>query len=427
LTDFSAISLGLRLSFFILVAVSMAQLSSKEQADRLRIQTLNLELDQRRLELQREKDKLENILVGIGAGLVLVNREMRIEWMNKVAESWFGSEESKKGRFCASALWGDDRPCANCPTKKAFLTGEVVLADIERQVDSEQRRCYRLTSTPIRHGDGQIVNVLELIQDITAEKALQAQLVHSGKLVAMGELASGIAHEINNPLSSIGVCVEELAEIVQEDNRDGPDNGGVEECIASIKNDIRRCKRITTGFLNLSRRKEAQFEPTDINQLLMNTALLTRYKARQCHTEINFYLSSNLSLIHAEPDELTQVFLNILINAMDFTTAGQSIDVYSDMADEETIIIRIVDHGRGIPQKNLGRIFNPFFTTKPPGLGTGLGLSISRRIIEQHCGKIKVESQLDLGTIVRVLLPVDPRHKAACTESPEKIPLSSEQ
>lgn len=408
-TAISPVRLVLRLTFFLLVAVSMGLLSRKEQGDRQKIERLNEELDRRRLELEREKEKLENILVGIGAGLVLVNRDMRIEWMNKVAESWFGPLERLRGMPCASGLWGKDGQCTNCPTQKSFRSGTVEQADFERRISMVQRQFFRLTSAPIRNEEGETVNVLELIQDITEEKALQAQLVQSSKLAAIGELASGIAHEINNPLSSIVVCVEELGELFGNGQKNDTQSGrDILECIQSIKNDIYRCKRITTGFLNFSRRKETRFEPTDINQLLMNTALLTRHKAQKGHTEINFYLSSRLPLVMAEADELTQVFLNILINAMDFTPPGKSIDVHSETLEEDKVAIRIVDRGCGIPQENLSNIFGTFFTTKPPGQGTGLGLPISKRIVERHRGRIEVQSKVNQGTTVTVVLPIDP-------------------
>ncbi|MDZ7363316.1 MAG: PAS domain-containing protein, partial [candidate division KSB1 bacterium] len=198
-----AAQLGLRLTFFLLVAVSMAMLSRKEQSDRTRIEKLNAELERRRFELQTEKEKLTKIIGGIDAGLCLVDRGTHLVWVNNIVESWFGAFERLRGRTCARALWGNDGLCHQCPTVKSFQDGTVAQAELERTTSSGQRKFYRLTSAPIRNEQGEVVNVLELIQDITEEKALQAQLAQSAKLAAIGELASGIAHEINNPLSSI--------------------------------------------------------------------------------------------------------------------------------------------------------------------------------------------------------------------------------
>jgi signal transduction histidine kinase len=408
--DFAALpaaQLGLRLTFFLLVAVSMAMLSRKEQSDRTRIEKLNAELEQRRFELQTEKEKLTKIIGGIDAGLCLVDRGTHLVWVNNVVESWFGPFERLRGVMCAQALWGNDGLCMKCPTVKSFRDGTVAQAELERTTSSGQRKFYRLTSAPIRNERGEVINVLELIQDVTEEKALQAQVAQSGKLAAIGELASGIAHEINNPLSSIAVCVEDLSEMLGNGKLDeAPAKADFHECIQSIKNDISRCKRITTGLLNFSRHKEPQFEPAEVNQVLRNTALFTRHQAEQLHLEIKFELSPELPLVMAEADELAQVFLNVLINAMDFSPAGKSIEVFTEKHGQSEIAIRIVDHGAGIPWVNLPKIFSPFFTTKPPGQGTGLGLPISQRIIKRHGGRIEVQSIVGKGTTVTIILPV---------------------
>ncbi|MDZ7289671.1 MAG: ATP-binding protein [candidate division KSB1 bacterium] len=415
LSGLSVVQLSLRLTFFLLVAVSMALLSRKEQSDRMRIEKLNAALEQHRFELQSEKEKLTKIIEGINAGLCLVDRETHIVWVNNVVESWFGPFERLRGMMCAEAFWGNDDMCVHCPTAKSFQNGTIAQVEFERTTSSGQRKFYRITSAPIRSEKGEVVNVLELIQDITEEKALQAQLVQSGKLAAIGELASGIAHEINNPLSSIAICVEDLAEMFNNGNLgELPQNRDIHECIRSIKNDINRCKRITTGLLNFSRHKEPQLEPTDVNQVLRNTVLFTRHKAELMQLEIKFDLSPQLPLVMAEADELAQVFLNILINAMDFSAAGQTIEVFTERYGQHEIAIRIVDYGTGIPSINLPKIFSPFFTTKPPGQGTGLGLAISQRIIKRHGGRIEVQSIVGKGTTVTVILPI------ASEENPDR-------
>ncbi len=407
LSALPAAQLGLRLTFFLLVAVSMGLLSRKEKSDRQRIENLNKELEQRRFELQTEKEKLTKIIGGIDAGLCLVDRGTHLVWVNNVVESWFGPFERLRGVMCAQALWGNDGLCMKCPTVKSFRDGTVEQAELERTTSAGQRKFYRLTSAPIRNERGEVVNVLELIQDVTEEKALQAQLAQSGKLAAIGELASGIAHEINNPLSSIAVCVEDLSEMLGNGKLDEASSPAeFNDCIESIKNDISRCKRITTGLLNFSRHKAPQFEPVEINQVLRNAALFTRHKAEQSHLKIKFDLSPDLPLVMAEADELAQVFLNVLINAMDFSPAEKSIEAFTARHGQNEIAIRIVDHGAGIPWINLPKIFSPFFTTKPPGQGTGLGLAISQRIVKRHGGRIEVQSIVGKGTTVTIILPV---------------------
>jgi|GEM_PF-2085179 PAS domain S-box-containing protein len=406
---FSLVELGLKITFFLLVAVSMGLLSLKEKRDRERIQRLNEELDRRKAELEREKEKLENIIVGIGAGLVMVDRQLRIVWANPIAEGWFGPKESLLGRTCGQALWGEDTPCDACPTILSFQKGTVEKGEYSRITPEGDRRFFRITTAPIRSEQGEVEYVLELIQDITEEKTLHAQVVQASKLAAIGELASGVAHEINNPLSAIAVCVEELLELAKNTS-DDPDSTQKEllDCVQSIKNDIQRCKRITTGLLNFSRKQEPTFEPIDVNQILMNLGLLVRHRAELSQKTVDFQLSRGLPLIMGSADELAQVFLNIIINALDFTPSGKSITVRSERLNEREICVQIADEGCGIPEENLSKVFSPFFTTKPPGEGTGLGLAISKRIIDRHGGKIKILSKEGEGTTVRVILPVEP-------------------
>jgi len=408
--DFSRITLvqlGLRLVFFLLVAVSMGLLSQKEQRDRERIQRLNVELDRRKQELEQEKQKLENIIFGIGAGLVMVDRDLKVVWLNEIAENWFGPFQKIEGEDCGRLLWSMEGRCENCPAVRTLSSGTIEKSEFVRTVGEDEKRYYRITTAPIWDEEGNIRFVLELIQDVTEEKTLQAQVIQASKLAAIGELASGIAHEINNPLSSIAVCVDEMAELERSGT---PDPEAISECIQVVKKEIYRCKQITTGLLNFSRQAEPEQVPTDVNQVLKNTALLVRYRAELSRKQIRYQLAGNLPIIMAEPDELAQVFLNVIINALDFTSPGETIDVVTELDGRSEIVVKVIDHGCGIPARNMRRIFSPFFTTKPAGEGTGLGLSISKRIVERHGGRIEVESQEGKGTTVIIRLPANRDH-----------------
>ncbi len=407
--DFSRITLvelGLRLVFFLLVAVSMGLLSLKEQRDRERIQRLNVELDRRKQELEQEKQKLEHIILGIGAALVMVDRSLNVVWLNEIAEHWFGPFERVEGERCSRLLWGRNEACENCPAVRTLRSGDIEKNEFVRAVGEDEKRYYRITTAPIRNENGDIDFVLELIQDVTEEKTLQAQVIQASKLAAIGELASGIAHEINNPLSSIAVCVDELVELERAETAEDPK--AVSECVEVIKREIYRCKQITMGLLNFSRQGEPERIPTDVNQVLKNTALLVRYRAELSRKRIRYRLAENLPIIMAYPDELAQVFLNVMINALDFTSPGETVEVVTELNGRSEILVKVVDHGCGIPRKNLRRIFSPFFTTKPAGEGTGLGLSISKRIVERHGGRIEVESREGEGTTVIIRLPANP-------------------
>lgn len=398
------IDISLRLSFFFLVGVSMGLVARKETLDKQRIQKLNDELEEHRMELEQEKDKLSMILTGIDAGLVLLDKERQILWANRVTEDWFNPLERIKGKNCNIAIWGNDEVCKDCPAQKSLITGKLENCEVQLRKDDTLKH-YRITAAPLFNENGGFDRILELIQDITQEKELQSHLIHSSKFAAIGELASGIAHEINNPLGSIAVCAKEISDALNTDNVSKKSMSEIKDCLGGIKEEINRCKRITTGLLQFARKSVHRRIPVDINQLLESVIKLVRYNAESHQKKINLHLTSKLLIIMGDEDELTQVFLNLILNAQDFTPPGGSIDIYAGRKDADHIYVYIQDEGCGIPPQNLHKIFNPFFTTKPAGSGTGLGLPISLRIIEAHGGQIKVDSQIDKGTKMSVILP----------------------
>jgi signal transduction histidine kinase len=397
-------TIALRLGFFFLCSVTLGLLSRKERIDRERIQHLNKDLVQ-------EKKKLSKILRGINAGLVLLSTDRKIIWMNRISEEWFSSLENAQGKKCQAAFWNGNRFCDDCPTARSLKTGKIESGEIEYARNNDEVRYYRITSAPLPNEKGKIDRILELYQDVTEEKELQFHLIQSSKLAAVGELASGTAHEINNPLSAIAVCVQEIAESIAAPHHAGDESFDAEitENLNYIKNEIHRCKRITTGLLNLARKSEHRRMAVDINHLLRNVVMLVKYKARREQKEIRLSLGSDLPILQGEPDSLSQVFLNLILNAIEFTPAGPTIEVRSGKENEDFIFVEVIDQGFGIAPQNLDKIFQPFFTTKPFGYGTGLGLPISLRIVKHHGGRIEVDSKLNKGTIFKVVLPLEER------------------
>jgi signal transduction histidine kinase len=373
-------TIALRLGFFFLGSVTLGLLSRKERIDRERIQHLNKDLMQ-------EKKKLSKILRGINAGLVLLSTDRKIIWMNRISEEWFSSLENAQGQKCQAAFWNGNQFCDDCPTARSLKTGKIESGEIEYARNNDEVRYYRITSAPLPNEKGKIDRILELYQDVTEEKELQFHLI------------------------AIAVCVQEIAEGIA-----APHHAGNESCDAEItenlnyiKNEIHRCKRITTGLLNLARKSEHRRMAVDINHLLRNVVMLVKYKARREQKEIRLSLGSDLPILQGEPDSLSQVFLNLILNAIEFTPAGPTIEVRSGKENEDFIFVEIIDQGFGIAPQNLDKIFQPFFTTKPFGYGTGLGLPISLRIVKHHGGSIEVDSKLNKGTIFKVVLPLEER------------------
>ncbi|WP_456408748.1 two-component system sensor histidine kinase NtrB [Caldithrix abyssi] len=400
------INLILRIAFFYLVAGSMGLLSRKEARDRQRIEQLYNDLNRHRAELEQERDKLAKILMGIDAGLVLLNRDQRILWMNRVAEEWFGPVQNLKDQFCGYALWRSSDICNDCPTERCLKSGKIETKEIEFKTDNHQLKFFRVTAAPLMNEAGEIEQILELMQDITREKELNLQMIHKSKLAAIGELASSIAHEINNPLSAIAVCIQQITDVMQSNGHEAENAHDIKLCLQSMKNEIQRCKKITTGLLDISRKSTHRRVPLNLNQVLRNVLMLVRYKAEKEHKNIELDLQQPLPEIIGEADELAQVFINLILNALEFTPTGKSIYIKSGTQNHQFVFVKVQDEGYGIPIQNLNKIFDPFFTTKPRGAGTGLGLAISQRIVRAHGGSIKVESKLHQGTVFTVLLPV---------------------
>jgi PAS domain S-box-containing protein len=262
-----------------------------------------------------------------------------------------------------------------------------------------------LSMSVVREGD-RVFGLHIISRDITARKRMEEQMIRAGKLAAVGELASGVAHEINNPLASVAGYAEELVDLIQESG------GGLDEdreeyvdYLTTIMEQAHRCKEITQNLLNFARQGEFQIVPTCVNSLLEKAILLLEPDARRSKVKIDPYLDWTLPSVATDPSQLQQVFLNVLKNALDASGAGTQVQVETTSVDGRVQVL-FRDQGGGIPETQLKRIFNPFFTTKPPGKGTGLGLSICHRIMSKLLGSIHLECSSARGSTFVVELPV---------------------
>lgn len=248
------------------------------------------------------------------------------------------------------------------------------------------------------------------IARVTSEKdMMNQQIIETGKLASIGELAAGIAHEINNP---VAIMVEE-AGWIQDLLAEGMDKEGNSEefqrALKQIENQGRRCKEITHKLLSFARKTDSRVQAVQLNDLITEVVDLSSQKSRYANVEVHTNLDPELPDIKASATEMQQVLLNLINNALDaMEKKGGRLDIATESRDDH-IAITVEDTGPGIPASNLGRLFDPFFTTKPVGKGTGLGLSICYGIINKMGGKIEVESTVGVGTTFRILLPIDNR------------------
>lgn len=255
----------------------------------------------------------------------------------------------------------------------------------------------------------------ELDDKIQEIRRMQAQLVQSEKLAAIGKLAAGVAHEINNPLTGIMGFAELMLQSGDLSSRQRED-------VQSIMEQSRRCRRIVQNLLQFSRRKKGNNETVNLDPLLEAGLQLMKYDLIRSNIEVQKHLPGDLPAVQGDPAQLEQVFLNLIANARQ-AMEGKKDGLLKILASTEAgkVVLRFEDNGCGISEEDLGKVFDPFFTTKPVGQGTGLGLSISYGIIQQHHGTLRVESRAGAGAAFIITLPLPPEkpdEAAVCSDLP---------
>jgi two-component system NtrC family sensor kinase len=230
-------------------------------------------------------------------------------------------------------------------------------------------------------------------------RATENELLHKENLASMGQLAAGVAHELNNPLSTILLYSDVMY-------KDAPEGDQRREDLKMIMDEAQRCKIIVANLLNFARQQEILAQETDLEALVNEVIIKVNHRHRFDKVQIIREFSPDLPHIQADPAQLQQVFINLLNNAADAMESGGTIKISAARLDEKMVEIRVADTGSGIPPENLDKLFTPFFTTKPAGKGTGLGLSIVYGIIKMHYGQIHAQSQIGQGTTIVITLPV---------------------
>ena len=241
----------------------------------------------------------------------------------------------------------------------------------------------------------------------TELKKSQEQIVQSEKLFAVGQLASGVAHEINNPLGSILTYVKlAVKKIEHYSSESNPlDLSQLRKYMATVEEEVNRCKGITRGLLDFSRVKEPEMTVVDVNNILNNALELVEHQLSDQRINLVKKFGTLTSKIVADSHQMQQVFINIILNSL-HALSGEGILEITTRKRSKFIEIVFKDSGCGIADEDLSRIFTPFFTTKKVGEGTGLGLSVAYGIIENHGGEIIVKSKTGEGTTVIIILPI---------------------
>lgn len=279
-----------------------------------------------------------------------------------------------------------------------ILSGKVWVGEVVNKRKDGTLFHTELVISPIIDGEKKVVGFLGAHRDITEQKLLEQQLIRSQKMEAIGTLAAGIAHEVGNPLTSI-------ASLVQVLQRTSQDQFAIEK-LELIKNQINRIARIIRDLVDFSRPSNYIIKPTDVNQVLQDALNIVRYGKKVKHIEFQVELADHLPRLQVVPDQLVQVFINILMNAVDaIGEKSGKIQVKSRKVKSQ-VVVECSDSGKGINPEDRDKIFEPFYTTKEVGQGTGLGLWVSYGIVKNFGGEIIVESQPGHGSTFTVTLPI---------------------
>jgi len=255
-----------------------------------------------------------------------------------------------------------------------------------------------VTISPLVSQDGEQLGHVVSVRNVNADRRMAEQLRHTEKMVALGELVAGVAHEINNPLTGISAFAQLLLEETLDDEQ--------RESVQLIKQESDRATAVIRDLLIFARKTEPVTEPFNLNDLIEQTLRLRSYSLRVAGVRVVLQLDPALPKVSGDSQKLQQVLLNVIANAESAMKGGAPRDLtLSTRAEGPRVIIEATDTGRGMPADVRQRIFEPFFTTKPEGVGTGLGMSVSYGIVQAHNGTIDVASELGVGTTVTIALP----------------------
>ncbi|MEE9225938.1 MAG: PAS domain S-box protein [Bacteroidota bacterium] len=282
---------------------------------------------------------------------------------------------------------------------KTILSGESWIGEIENRRKNGEPLHTQLIIAPIVDSLGKVVGFLGAHRDITKEKILQKQLIRSQKMDSIGTLSAGIAHEVGNPLASIASLVQVIQRSTAEDF--------VKEKLDLVKNQINRISTVIRQLVDFSRPSDYEPRPTDVNAVLREAVTIVQFGKKAKHIRFNLQLDDTIPLLRIVPDQIVQVFINILMNAVDSLEGKPGKVSVSTFTNDDAVCVAIRDTGKGILRINLEKIFDPFFTTKDIGQGTGLGLWVSYGIVKSFDGDITVQSEEGKGSTFTVIVPID--------------------
>jgi two-component system NtrC family sensor kinase len=381
-------------------------------------------LEQKITEFESLKEFHENIVESINIGVFAVDLDDRIESWNTQMETMYEKGRAEVLRQSISAVLPSDFVSRFNSVRDEH--GTHTLYKFRLKLPNGSERIANIAIAPLVTRNFVAVGRIILVDDITDRMQLEAQLTQSEKLSSIGLLAAGVAHEVNTPLAVISSYTQMLTKHMRDDERLAP-------VLEKITQQTFRASEIVNGLLNFSRTSGTEFTSLNLNDLLGDTVTLLehQFKTSQIRVETNF--DPHLARIHGNQGKLQQVILNLMLNAKDamFGMPNATLKI-ATFNGAGRVLVRIQDSGAGIEKEHLHRIYDPFFTTKTKPQdgahkGTGLGLAVSYGIMQEHAGKIHVESEPGVGTAFQLEFPSSGTRAAVAAELPKKKAHESER
>lgn len=386
------------LIFGLLVTIILIWFKEKKTIiERIRVEKALLE----------SEEKLSGILNSLQDIIIVVDRDLNIIWSNPVAIDFFGSK--LVGKKCYEIFNFRHNPCDSCCVKNCFEDGRSSEHEIEIIGKNGARMdLWSTASVGARSEDGTPKSVIVIYRDITEKKLLQAETARAGQLASIGELAAGVAHEINNPINGIINC----AQLLIDENNELSEQA---EISMRIKNAGNRIAMIVRNLLSFARDPEEEHTLIHLQNILSDSLDLTETQIRKDGIELIINIPDRFPKLKVRSHKIQQVFLNIISNAryalnqkFPYAHENKILKISGELVVNNNKYARVIfiDHGTGIPSDIMDRICDPFFTSKPPGKGTGLGLSISHAIIKDHGGRLYFDSVEGEYSKIVIDLPV---------------------
>lgn len=359
----------------------------------------------RHQELLEGRNTLQALIDGIPHPIYTIDDTWQLVSVNKSkSDELAASAKNLAGQVCYRAFYNRDSPCGHCQAVQTLAGKRAQHWSVKWVGLDHLPREWDVDAYPIPGEQAGAARTVILWQDRTEERRLEGSLLQASKLAAIGQLAAGVAHEINNPLTAINANAQILKMTLPSED----DNYESVDLIAMAGE---RAAKVVRGLLDFARQEQYEFILTDVNKTIEQALDLVHYQLQSANIEVSLDLTPELPKIKISVEHLKSVWLNLLVNSRDAVQSrpdDRLIEITTRLGPSgDHIQVFIRDNGMGMSEAELVHIFEPFYTTKDPGKGTGLGLATCHRIVEQHGGEINVVSSIDEGTAFIIRLPIE--------------------